>query len=308
MPPVVASSHAYPHAHPSQLTAASLEPALHSDIFSKALRSGLLGASAASFQALTFQPFTTTISFQHTQRGLGTRDALRVLYQSGGLRRMYAGLAPTLAYAPLARLGDVGANAGVLHMLEHRSDIPIAAKTVVSSAVATCFRIAIVTLETVKQSLQIHGTKQGLAFLGERVAGSGFLRGLWHGSLASGSSAFMAHYFFFLSLNVMDKSCTPLADDAPVYQRIARNGCTGFAAAVVADCASNGLRVVATNQQTNAGQLESSSRVATRLIKSDGLLALLQRGLKTKIGVNASSAFFFVCVLKELERFVLLRD
>lgn len=275
------------------------------DIARKAFRAasagGLSGAVAAATQVTSFMWLTTTISFQH-RSGLSAREALRYLYTQGGVRRMYAGLTPTIAYGSLARLGDVGSNTAVLHMLEHRADIPIAVKTALSSAVAAGLRGALVPLEAFKQNLQIRGKEGGLRLLHDRFHNAG-VRGLWHGAAASCTSAFVAHFPMFLAVNTMSRAMPVMHDDASRLRKILCNGCIGFTATMVADTANNGFKVVATTQQTNK-MIKPSLRVAKDIMKKDGVFGFLVRGLKTRLCSSALQNAFFVVVWKEIERLI----
>lgn len=215
---------------------------------------------------------------------------------------MYAGVLPTLMYGALARFGDTAANAGVLHALDHRDDMSVGAKTVLGSGVAAAWRGVILPLETWKQNLQVRGGERGKQVLVERVKQGG-LRGLWHGMFASCSAAFFMHLPFFFTVNTMSQAIPSQLsnEDRKWYHEMMQNGGVGFCASIAADCATNGFKVIATTQQTNR-ELYSTASVVRRLVRQDGLVGLLGRGLKTRILSNAMQGAFFVVVWKELEK------
>lgn len=153
---------------------------------------------------------------------------------------MYSGLGATLVYGALSRLGDVGANAGVLHALED-VEAPLAAKTATASAVAAGLRVALVPLEATKQNLQVRGFDSGVRVLVSRVERMG-LRGLWHGSVASAASAFSTHFPFFLTVNWMSTRIANRTDDVGMVEKLLRNGGVGFVAQIVADTGSNAFK------------------------------------------------------------------
>ena len=61
-----------------------------------------------SVQVITLMWMRTTVMYQY-RYGSTTSEALRALYQQGGVRRFYRGVLPALFQAPLSRFGDVRA-------------------------------------------------------------------------------------------------------------------------------------------------------------------------------------------------------
>jgi hypothetical protein len=260
---------------------------------------GLLGAAAAAAQTCAFMWLNTTVALQHGTGVRGTRAALRNLYAEGGVRRMYSGLGAAALYGALARLGDVGANAGVLGALQGTEGVGVVGKTAVASGVAAVLRVGLVPLEAAKHNMQIRGFERGTRLMASRVQVAG-VRGLWHGSAATAAAAFAMHFPFFLTVNYASGALPPLAADATVVDSAARNGGVGFAAAVAADASSNAFKVVATTQQTSR-LVVGAQHVVGRIVGEEGVLGLVTRGLKTRMLNNALQGAFFVIVWKELE-------
>lgn len=59
---------------------------------------------------------------------------------------------------PLSRFGDTASNAGMLALLasyEQTSGLPVGAQTLAASAVAGCFRVLLMPVDTLKTTLQV---------------------------------------------------------------------------------------------------------------------------------------------------------
>merc|ERR1711957_628189 len=104
------------------------------------------------------------------RHGMSMSEALRTLYAQGGIKRLYAGIGPSLLQGPVIRFGDTFANAGVLALFEGTDahDWPIFVKTVFASATAASMRVLLVPLDTCKIVMQVQGA-QGIPRLVAKV-------------------------------------------------------------------------------------------------------------------------------------------
>ncbi|CAJ1422378.1 unnamed protein product, partial [Effrenium voratum] len=74
-----------------------------------------------------------------------------------------------LIQAPLSRLGDTAANAGVLVLMEfYYPDSPMPLKTAAASTAASLWRFALSPIDTLKTTYQVRG-ERGLDLLLARV-------------------------------------------------------------------------------------------------------------------------------------------
>ena len=148
----------------------------------------------------------TTVNFQY-RYGMTTMEALRHLYQEGGVRRFYRGVGPALFQGPLSRFGDTASNAGMLALwdsFEQTKSIPAAVKTVSASAAAAGFRVFLMPIDACKTILQVEGAN-GLQKLGAKI-NKGGIGVLWHGSIGAMSATFVGHYPWFFTYNTLQES------------------------------------------------------------------------------------------------------
>lgn len=209
---------------------------------------------------------------------------------------MYSGIGPAVLYAALARVGDVGANAGVLRATEDM-DVPggIVSRTALGALVAAGGRVALAPLETVMRNFQVRG-EDGKRVMRKRVAKCG-VRTLWVGSGAVGCAAFFLNFPFFLTVNLGEEL---LARGQGLD--VVSSGCLGFLGAIVANGTSNGFRVVSTTMQTSR-KVVGTRAVVAKIIEDEGIFrGLMVRGLNTRLFGNAVQGAFFVIVWKELEK------
>ena len=78
--------------------------------------------------------------------------------------------------------------------------------------------------------------------------------------------------------------------------------CIGFCSGTVSDTISNSVRVIKINRQTESAPISYKESI-TRIIKSDGVLGLMTRGLKTKILINGIQSSIFVLVYDRINKF-----
>jgi len=262
-----------------------------------AMKGGISGAAAMSVQVLTLMWLRTTINYQY-RYGASTMQALRQLFNEGGVRRFYRGLLPSLIQGPLCRFGDIFANDGVLHLLqqhENTRDLPMTAKTLASSVVAAGWRTCIMPVDTMKTILQVQG-KDGLSKLRMKMKARG-PSVLFHGSLAASTATFVAYYPWFASFNYLD-SVLPAADTR--IQRLYRYASIGFVSSVISDVTSNSIRVVKTVRQTSETTI-SYAQSMRGVIERDGLFGLFSRGLKTKIIAHGFQSMVFTVIWKYIQ-------
>lgn len=221
-------------------------------------------------------------------------DAFRTLYSQGGVARFYTGMLPTVLHVSLCRFGDTTANNAALAYLPG-DNLP--GKTAVASVSAAMWRVLLLPLETVRANLQVRG-KGGMAVVLQRYQAGG-VWGLYSGSAASFTAGLLGHFPFFLTVNWVTHA-VPLDDDAHVLQKLGRNGGMGFAAAMCSDVVTNGFKIIATNKQTNKSHL-TYYETAKKIVRRDGLPALVTRGLKTRILGNGLQGATFVVLWKGME-------
>jgi len=255
----------------------------------RAFDGGLSGASAMAIQVTTLMWLRTTMNYQY-RYGTTTTVALKTLYNEGGVRRFYRGLAPALIQGPLSRFGDTAANTGVVTLLnsfESTKNLPVATKTLCASATAACWRILLMPVDTVKTIMQVEG-KKGWSSLVAKISKSGPTV-LFHGAIAASGGTLVGHFPWFFTYNYLDKNL-PIAKNT--REKLLRNASMGFCSSVVSDTCSNSIRVIKTTKQTSLSSVSYPDAVRM-IIEKDGLLGLFGRGLKTRILVNGMQGLLF---------------
>ena len=81
------------------------------------------------------------------------------------------------------------------------------------------------------------------------------------------------------------------------FQKLARNAAIGFCSSVVSDTTSNSLRVIKTTRQTFPHAI-TYPEVVRHVIKEDGILGLMGRGLKTRLLANGIQGLMFSVLYK----------
>lgn len=123
----------------------------------KALGGGVAGASAMVVQVTSLMWMRTAMNYQY-RYGTSTTQALKHLYQEGGIMRFYRGYGAALAQGPLSRFGDTAANVGVLALLNadaRTKDLQEWQKTFFVSGAAATYRIFLTPVDTVKTIMQV---------------------------------------------------------------------------------------------------------------------------------------------------------
>jgi hypothetical protein len=227
----------------------------------------------------------TVMNYQY-RHGSSTSAALSSLWREGGLRRLYRGLGPALLQGPLARFGDTAANEAALHYFQD-SSLPLAAQTGVASLTSALWRVAIMPVDALKTTLQAEGARgTGLLVAKVQAGGAGVL---WHGALAAASATAAGHFPWFLTYNLLQDR---LPEYAETHKELAKDAAIGFTASVVSDTITNSLRVGKVIRQTYHEPI-SYRRSFEMVIRSEGVLGLLGRGLRTRILVNGVQGLMF---------------
>ena len=207
----------------------------------EALEGGLSGAAAMVVQVVTLLWLRTTMNYQYKHGG-SFRAALSHLYQEGGVRRLYAGLAPALIQGPISRFGDTAANDGIraaLGALDATAAWPSAYTSVACSVAAGLFRVLLMPLEVVKTSMQVEGTG-ALKSLRSRIHRRGPCV-LWEGLVATFAAHFAGHLPWFGTRSLLLR-VLPAAPTVEI--ELVRAALIGLASSLVADLISNPMRVI----------------------------------------------------------------
>lgn len=272
--------------------------------FKKSIGGGLSGSCAMVFQITTLMWLRTTMNYQYRYGGT-TKNTIQKLYNEGGFFRFYKGYSYALMIAPLARFGDIASNTYINNYFkEHNNkNIPLPIQTLISSSIASSWRVFLMPLDTLKTTLQVEG-KNSMILLKNKINNNGY-RVLYNGSLASLSASFIGNYPWFLTFNYLNKNIpkikyknTTIED---LYNNFIRYAIIGFSSSVISDTCSNSLRVIKTSKQTHSNHL-SYTQITKDIIKKDGILGLFGRGLKTRILTNGIQGIIFTVSWKFIEK------
>ncbi|KGB79885.2 mitochondrial carrier protein [Cryptococcus deuterogattii R265] len=252
---------------------------------------GLAGAAAMVVQVLTLMPMRTIMNYQYRYGG-GLKSAAVTLYEDGGYKRYYAGLAAALFQGPLSRFGDTAANAGILALLSSLP-WPVLVKTVAASVASACFRMTLTPIDTIKTTQQTQGGRAGLKLIRERIREQG-VASMWYGALATAAATFVGHYPWFGTYNYL-QATLPLPHT--IIQKLFRQAFIGFAASLVSDTSSNSLRVVKTYRQVHEGDVGYLT-AAKKIVEAEGWTGLFGRGLGTRLLTNGLQGLLFSILWK----------
>lgn len=263
----------------------------------RAMGGGAAGAMAMVLQVTSLMWMRTTMNYQY-RYGMSTREAMKTLYQQGGVRRFYRGIGPALFQGPLSRFGDTAANTGVLALLNafpETAGLPVGVKTFAASLTAASWRIMLMPIDTVKTTLQVEG-KDALQKLRHKASVYG-PRVYYHGALAASTATFAGHFPWFFTYNFLDEHL-PKVDGT--LGKLGRNAFMGFSSSVVSDTVSNSIRVVKTYRQTSEKAISYPETVRA-ILAEDGLKGLLGRGLQTRILANGMQGLMFSVLWKMID-------
>eukprot|EP00181_Compsopogon_caeruleus_P001337 CAMPEP_0184678020 /NCGR_PEP_ID=MMETSP0312-20130426/654_1 /TAXON_ID=31354 /ORGANISM="Compsopogon coeruleus, Strain SAG 36.94" /LENGTH=245 /DNA_ID=CAMNT_0027126333 /DNA_START=252 /DNA_END=989 /DNA_ORIENTATION=- len=226
-------------------------------------------------------------------------QVMRQLYAVGGLRRLYTGLGPALGLSVLSRFGDTAANASILQYLEQRDRTmawPLAAKTLMASSAAACWRVSLTPLEVLKRNMQVHGDK-GWEMVKAKVTSIGYAS-LYHGSLASFAYSVVSHFGWFFTFNSLNVT---LPASSTTSQDVARNGLMGLSSSIVSMTMSNSVRVVQTIRQTHSQSPTYAAAIRLVMNEDKSFTSLFFRGLKTRLVAQGLQGALFAVVWKRIE-------
>ena len=253
----------------------------------KITNSGLAGSSAAVVQVTSLLWLRTTLNFQYTN-GISTSNALKTLYNQGGVRRFYRGYLPALVLTSSARFTDTFANVGVLEMSKNTS-LPLYKKTVISSIIAGCSRSLLMPLDVIKTNYQVKGEK-GFEIVKSNVKRNG-PRVLWNGTVAQCSATVVGHFPWFFTYNYLNQRF-PARNS--LYEELLKQAAIGFTSSFASDIFINGFKVMKTTKQTTQPDTTYKT-IVTDILKKEGFSGIY-RGFKTKIIINGINGMVFsVC-------------
>jgi len=261
----------------------------------RALGGGTAGAMAMGINVLTLMWLRTTINYQY-RYGKTTKEALKALYNDGGIVRFYRGLLPALAQGPLSRFGDTAANAGTLALLDSYDstrDLGAWIKTGAASVTAGAWRMFLMPIDTCKTAMQVEGS---FSFVVAKVRTHGF-GVLYHGAVASAVATMVGHYPWFATYNVLNGY---LPKQTETLKKLSRSAFIGFCASIVSDTCSNSIRVVKVYKQSSKEAITYPVALR-RVIQEDGMIGLFGRGLKTKFLANGLQGLMFSVLWKAIE-------
>lgn len=271
-----------------------------------ALRGGIPAIVAMLVQVVTLMWLRTAVNYQHRHGGnRGLWATVLLLYNEGGLGRLYSGVGFALIQAALARFGDTAANAGALALLNGLAvtrHAPVMVKTALASTCAALWRIAIMPVDTMKTSLQVDGSR-GLQVLQQRLATEG-VTCLFSGAAAASLATFVGHYPFFVTYNILSLWIPVVAERGPIVLKLLRSAAIGWCATLTSDVLSNPVRVVKTVKQTSADGL-GYMEVVQRIVAEEGWVqGLFLRGLESKLVANAIQGMMFMVMWRLLEEWM----
>ena len=240
------------------------------------------------------------MSYQHVN-GVTMKEAIRQLYNDGGIPRFYKGLIPALCMMPLSRFGDIFSNEVAREFLSE--SYPAAVVTMFASSLAASWRIIISPIDSIKTMMQVHGA-DGLSNLQNKISKNG-ISALYGGALGASAATWVGHYPWFVTHNFLEAYCirnrildAHLQNQNPMRKNL-RRALLGLMSSLVSDVCSNAIRVLKTYKQTSVepiGYMEA----AARIIEKDGITGLLFRGLTSKLTANALNAMLFTVVWKAI--------
>lgn len=255
-----------------------------------ALSGGIPGMVAMGTQVTTLMWLRTTMNYQY-KYGTSMKQAFHTLYKQGGIPRFYTGYSAALIQGPLSRFGDTASNTGVLAFLDAQDatkNMPIPVKTAFASTMAASFRILLTPVDTVKTILQVEG-KHGWSLLSQKVRTHG-PQVMFHGAMASSVATLAGHYPWYTTYNYLN-TVLPEKKDSLLH-KLSRSAVIGFSASVVSDSISNSFRVIKTAKQASTSPV-TYTHVVTQIVKQDGIIGLMGRGLQTRLLTNGIQGLMF---------------
>lgn len=266
----------------------------------RAVRDGYAASMASVVSVFLLMWLRTAMSYQHVN-GVTMSEAIRRLYNDGGIPRFYRGLVPALCMMPLSRFGDIFSNEVAREFLAE--SYPAWIVTMFASSMAASWRILITPADTVKTMMQVHGS-EGITHLKNKVSKLG-PSALYEGAMGASAATWMGHYPWFFTHNFLEAYCVrnQILDAHLKHQnstrKNVRRALVGLISSLVSDLCSNAIRVLKTYKQTSLEPI-GYAEAAARIIEKDGLTGLLLRGLTSKLTANALNAMLFTVVWKAI--------
>ena len=266
------------------------------DILEKSVKSGLSGAGAMTVQVTTLMWLRTIMNYQYRHGGT-VRSTVSILYKDGGIPRFYKGMGAALFQGPLSRFGDTFSNTLALSAFSYveATQIPMFVQTGFASVAAGLFRIGLMPIDTIKTSMQVEGSINGLK---SRLQTNG-PRILFNGAIATSSATMVGHYPWFATYNYLN-AYLPKYDKSEQLKNMGRNAFIGFNASIISDTLSNSLRIVKTTKQSHTNPSITYKQIAVDIMEKDGVQGLLGRGLKIRLMTNGIQGIMFSVVWKYL--------
>jgi hypothetical protein len=271
---------------------------MNSDVFQKAMYSGISGAGAMTIQVGSLMWLRTIMNYQYKYGGT-INDTCKVLYKEGGIPRFYRGLLPALAQGPLSRFGDTFSNSLVLAFCtnsEYAKQLPIWTQTMGASVCAGLFRSLLMPIDTLKTLMQVEGSKS--FHILKNKMNTGGIGVLFNGTVATASATMLGHYPWFITNNYLN-FYLPKYDEP--YKNLCRNAFIGFSSSIMSDTISNSLRVLKTYKQTHSENVNYITALK-EIIHKDGYLSLFNRGLKVRLFTNGIQGLLFNVLWKMLDK------
>lgn len=267
----------------------------------QALRGGAAGGISTAVNIVLLMWLRTTMTYQY--RFGGTRQqAIRDLWAQGGILRFYRGASFAMLEGPLARFGSFAANVLVLELRQQGALglnlLPVMLVTMLGSAMAAAWRVAIMPIDVMKTVSQCDG-KAGYAKLLVRVFREGQVGLLYTGAAALFLATLLGHYPWFLTFNYLTLAW-PEVPGSSRLQGLVRIAVIGFLSSAASDVASNPLRVIKVSKQSrdatrdaNSDEGSSYVEIVRSIVKQEGVFAMLTRGLTTRLLINALQSIVF---------------
>jgi len=265
--------------------------------FTNSISTAKAGGIATLAQITSLMWLKTTINYQ-SYHGGSISDVVKNLYRDGGVRRFYKGIGMTMIHAPLCRFGDIFSNNLIISKMNSNDttkNLSIGTKTFCGSIGAGVWRIGLMPIETLKNSMQINGT-HGLKIITDTVREKGIGR-LYHGSFATFTTTLMSHYPWFMTYNSLDMYFDKNYKNLSNKQTLAKNAFLGFGASIVSDTLCNSVQVVKVIRQTQKQDLGYVD-IIRGVIQKDGLYGLFVRSLPTRLFLNGVQGMLFSVVWK----------
>jgi len=163
-------------------------------------------------------------------------------------------------------------------------------------------------IDTCKTVMQIEGS-HGLSLLLDKVRNNGRVDLLYSGAVANAASAWIGHYPWFYTYNLLSKNEALVR---LITWNTGRNALVGFVSSIVSDTVANFMRVIKTTKQSLGATTSGGSKgnnlaggasyreTIGLILAVDGWRGLFGRGLKTRILGNALQSILFTVVWRGL--------